>query len=89
MSATNDSRPTDFATLTASWEHAGAPIGRPVAVEIAFRPAVGGARPEARLPLNIGLAIDRSGSMSGGKLHAARQAAVGVLESLSTLERLH
>lgn len=82
MSAT-----TDFATLTVSWEQSDAPLGRPVAVEIAFRPADVEAVPEARLPLNIGLAIDRSGSMSGEKLHAARQAAIGVLESLGDGER--
>jgi Ca-activated chloride channel family protein len=40
------------------------------------------------LPLHVGLAIDRSGSMDGDKLRAARDAAVGVLDALRDGEHL-
>ena len=40
-----------------------------------------------KTPLNIGLVIDRSGSMQGEKLHYAKQAAVHMIDLLSPADR--
>ena len=42
---------------------------------------------EGRRPVNIALVLDRSGSMSGGKLHLARQAATRALAVLRSDDR--
>jgi Ca-activated chloride channel family protein len=44
--------------------------------------------PTERIPLNLALVIDRSGSMSGGKLENVKQAALHVLDQLQDCDRI-
>lgn len=45
------------------------------------------ARPQHRLPVNLALVIDRSGSMEGSKLEKAREATVECLRNLTPTDR--
>jgi Ca-activated chloride channel family protein len=74
--------------LTIAWEQGSYPANRPIAVEVSFTAPAIDETQAPRLPLNVGLSIDRSGSMSGEKLAAARQAAIRVTEALQNGERL-
>src|SRR5687767_11321925 len=74
--------------LSIAWEQGTFAASRPIAVEVTFTAPTIDANAAPRLPLNVGLSIDRSASMSGEKLAAARQAGIGVAESLMDRERL-
>ena len=87
--ATGDERPAnEHTSLSIAWEQAVFPTNRPVAVEVTFTAPTIDEHAVPRLPLNVGLSIDRSGSMSGEKLAAARRAAIGLLDGLENGERL-
>lgn len=80
--------PASSTQVATNWEQAPLPDGRPVAVEITFTaPALQPSASPRRNPLSVGIAIDRSGSMAGQKLDAARDSAVGLLDGLSDGER--
>ena len=77
-------------TLNARWDNALVPAGescaRSLLLEVTAPP-----RPQprvARPPVNLALVIDRSGSMSGPNLAAARRAATGVAQGLTEADRL-
>ena len=58
-----------------------------VYAKVDLRSGTGG-RAASRVPVNLALAIDRSGSMSNGKLQQAKQAAVALLDQLQPGDRL-
>ena len=56
-------------------------------LELALKAPSAASRSE-RIPLNLALVIDRSGSMSGGKLEYVKQAALHVLDQLQDCDRI-
>jgi Ca-activated chloride channel family protein len=77
--------------LKTRWEHDEIPAGkatqRGLLLEVTGREMEKEIR-EERPPLNLALVIDRSGSMSGGRLAAARKAAIGISQKLCKRDRL-
>jgi Ca-activated chloride channel homolog len=50
--------------------------------------ALASERPSVRLPVNLAVALDRSGSMSGQKMEQARRAALALVDALKDGDRL-
>jgi Mg-chelatase subunit ChlD len=77
--------------LKARWEcdtfPAGQKLQRGLLLEVTGREIDRQVKPE-RQPLNLALVIDRSGSMSGARLAAAREAAIGISKQLGKKDRL-
>ena len=79
-----------YLKLAARWDSPVVPAGleseRVLLLEIAAPTPVG--RHVERAPVNLGLVIDRSGSMGGGRLAAAKEAARGIASALTDRDRL-
>ncbi len=95
MSSTSDSSERDSAArvdivLEARPErHLVRPTGSKRHVDFVVRVLAGpAATPVSRLPLTLGLVIDRSGSMHGDKLRTAKAAALAVLDQLDARDRV-
>ncbi len=77
-------------TVSASWDNELVPAERVskrnLLLEIKAPP--GPEQEKERPPLNLALVIDRSGSMGGYRIEAARQAAAGVIDVLGEQDRL-
>jgi len=77
-------------TISARWDKKLIPAGqssqRNLLLEITAppKPEQNGSRP----PINLALVIDRSGSMGGSRIEAARAAAVGIVNALEAQDRL-
>ena len=77
-------------TVSARWDKKLIPAGqssqRNLLLEITAppKPEQSGSRP----PINLALVIDRSGSMGGSRIEAARTAAVGIVNALGEQDRL-
>jgi Ca-activated chloride channel family protein len=77
--------------LNTRWEHNEFPAGKAGQRGLLIEVTAGKADKEPRKdrpPLNLALVIDRSGSMSGKRLEAARNAAIGICQSLRKHDRL-
>ena len=78
-------------SIKARWENDNFPAGRKtqrgLLIDVTARKS--DKRTAAkRQPLNLALVIDRSGSMSGSRLGAAREAAIGISNQLGKKDRL-
>jgi hypothetical protein len=79
--------PQNESKLGWRWEQAEVQYDRPTALELTFTVPDAAPDESPRLPLSVGLSIDRSGSMGGPKLAAARTAATGLLDGLKDGEQ--
>ena len=70
--------------ITATWDKAVVPAGAPRKRGLLIEVANKREYQTERSPVNLALVIDRSGSMNGGSIEAARQAAIGVIENLGS-----